>query len=246
MLDDIKLRHGWLQKFDSWPEVSDTAHRLGPDAPEKDQLFRTVFGDARAQEFVGWHPILLALFWLDVVRIHGQKAHWDRDAERRWSNVIWAYFRAAERLDPALRPHGLARKLFNDTIHDLYEIYRSEWDILARETPTDPAVIADQYDRPCDSMPPPLDGADLRAHAVANLRDHLQAGRIGELDYLLILGTRIYGKALAECAEEAGLAYQAAKKRRQRAEATVRDFNTAHEISPECMSPRYDSPPLGQ
>jgi hypothetical protein len=57
---------------------------------------------------------------------------------------------------------------------------------------------------------------------VRRFRHHLDAGRIGEVDFNLLVGTRVYGKLLRECAEEAGLSYQAAKKRRQRAEAAIR------------------------
>jgi len=34
---------------------------------------------------------------------------------------------------------------------------------------------------------------------------------------LLLVGTQVYGRSLAECARESGLSYEAAKKRQQRA-----------------------------
>ena len=59
---------------------------------------------------------------------------------------------------------------------------------------------------------------------IERLREHLDAGRITEADFLLLIGTRVYGKSVADYAREAGLDYQVAKKRRQRAEAVIRRF----------------------
>jgi len=246
LLREAKSRHEWLKDYSGWTDVAETAHAMEPDDPEKDRLLRALCGDARAQGYTGWHSVLLGVFWPDLRRIHNRKSHWDQDVYRRWSNVTWAYLKAANNLDPATRPHGIARKLFNDTVHHLYEIYRAEWDQQKREAPTDPMVLSDLYDRPA---PPPQASPEtghLHDRIMASLIDHMKAGRIGELDYLLILGTRIYGKALSQCAEEAGLAYQAAKKRRQRAESVIREYNSANKISPESLSPFSGLPPLGQ
>lgn len=67
LLDDIKVRHDWLQRFNTWSDIASNAHHMGPDEPGKDQLFRAIFGDARAQGLIGWHPVLLAVFWPDLL-----------------------------------------------------------------------------------------------------------------------------------------------------------------------------------
>jgi hypothetical protein len=56
------------------------------------------------------------------------------------------------------------------------------------------------------------------------LREQVEAGRICEADFLLLVGTKVYGKSISEYAREAGLDYQSAKKRRLRAEAVIRPF----------------------
>ncbi|HHK41311.1 MAG TPA: hypothetical protein ENJ50_02735 [Planctomycetaceae bacterium] len=53
------------------------------------------------------------------------------------------------------------------------------------------------------------------------LREHVAAGRIAEVDLHLLVGTRLDGKGIRQCASELGISYEAAKKRRQRAEAAV-------------------------
>ena len=70
-----------------------------------------------------------------------------------------------------------------------------------------------------------LDGIALREvqeAEIKKLRGHLKQGLISEADFYLLVGTRLYGESLADCARKAGLGYQAAKQRRQRAEAAIR------------------------
>ena len=59
---------------------------------------------------------------------------------------------------------------------------------------------------------------------IERLRDHLAAGRITEADFLLIVGTRVYGQSIPAYARAAGLKKEAAKKRRLRAEAAIRHY----------------------
>ena len=77
-----------------------------------------------------------------------------------------------------------------------------------------------------------VDGIDFetiqlrREHAVEvdRLQAHRDAGRITEADFFLLLGTRLYGKSVADYARDFGWSYQNAKKHRQRAEARIRRF----------------------
>ena len=72
---------------------------------------------------------------------------------------------------------------------------------------------------------------------IRRLREHVEAGRITEADYLLLVGTRVYGKPVADYAREKGLAYQAVKKRRQRVEAVIRGFEKKNQEIGNFMSP---------
>ena len=49
----------------------------------------------------------------------------------------------------------------------------------------------------------------------------MEAGRITEADFLLLVGTRLYRQSIAEYARSVGVNTEAAKKRRQRAEAAI-------------------------
>jgi hypothetical protein len=72
---------------------------------------------------------------------------------------------------------------------------------------------------------------------IRRLREHQEAGRITEADYLLLVGTRVYGKPVVDYAREMGLAYQTAKKRRQRAEAAIRRFQEKIDEFRKTVSP---------
>jgi hypothetical protein len=72
-----------------------------------------------------------------------------------------------------------------------------------------------------------IDLREVHENEIERLRQHMNAGRITEADFLLLVGTRVYGKSVADYAREAGMTYQVAKKRRQRAEAAIRQFEGA-------------------
>ena len=123
-----------------------------------------------------------------------------------------------------LRPHRLVQKVINDTAHHLHDEYRCIWDGANGEFTVEPEVLEAlaggvEWN--------PTAGIELREAQeleIRRLREHLEAGRITEADYLLLVGTRVYGTPVVDYAREKGLAYQAVKKRRQRVEAAIRGF----------------------
>ena len=158
--------------------------------------------------------MLLAIFWPALESIHFQKRGWDADPDERWQNIAWTFLQVLCRVDVKRRPDRLVQKVFNDTVHHLHDEYRRAWNRTNREFTADLEEI---------------DFAGQRAPRGAGDRDQPAAGalrgrRITEADFLLLIGTRVYGKSVADYAREAGVDYQVAKKRRQRAEAVIRSF----------------------
>lgn len=233
-----------FQTFQSWAAAAMHIHALPADSSEKDQLLSGVFLAIQSHGTAGYQAVLLALVWPELKRIHAGKIYWDKDSENRWANVVWAFLEAVERFDPAVRTTGITRKLFNDTIHRLYKLYKSEWDLLEAELPTSPDEILNQHDRPEEASLLAAAPESPGDFAIANLRSHLDAGRIDQLDFQLVFDTRAQGKRLADCAAESGLTYQAAKRRRTRAESLIQEFNAQAEIFSNCLSPFADLPPF--
>jgi len=95
---------------------------------------------------------------------------------------------------------------------------------LSREVATDPDELEKLVGAVEGIDLDAMDAWEVRQAEVVRLRSHMKAGRISEADFHLIVGTRLYGKLVREYAAEAGISFEAAKKRRQRAEAAIRRY----------------------
>lgn len=216
LLMRLSNRSAFLAGFGGWEDVLDFMRRGTSRDPEKDHVLLPILqahgedGDPR------WRTILLAIFWPALESIWRRKRHWDSDPDALWANVVWAFLRAVFRLDPSKRGSRLVQKIVNDIFHGLHDDYRRDWRRAAREVATDPGELAGH------------DVEDEREAAAATLRleqeariqvlkAHRAAGRINDPDFLLLVGTQVYGRQLADCARESGITYEVAKKRQQRA-----------------------------
>lgn len=225
LLSELSENCGDLSSFDSWEQAALYIQSLPADSPDKDKLLSNIFSEIRVKGITGYQSLILAVFWSDLIRIHSSKWKWDCNPDSRWGNVLWAYLQIAERFDPSARAYGICRKLFNDTVNSLYKIYKAEWAILEAEIPTDPQGILDTHDSfVFDNLQPSLTSSPTEIIR-ENLTYHLNSGHINELDLKIISETRLDGKTLKDCAEGSGISYQAAKKRRSRAENILRNIN---------------------
>ncbi len=188
--------------------------------PQGDAILRAIFERHREDGDPAWRTILLLLHWHVLEIIWSRARRLDDDGEARWANVLWAFLKAVCRLDVRQRPEGIARKIFNDTCHDLRALYRRERFRAGAPWPEDddgnPIDIAD-WDRGFAEFDKAQDRADL----LRRLDQLRRSGHLPEVDYLLLVGTEVYNRSLQECANETGLSYEAAKKRRQRAKGAI-------------------------
>lgn len=195
------------------------------DDSGKDEILRPILAANVATRDPGWRTILLVIFFPGLLSLHFQKRHWDNDPDELWGNLIWTFLKILPRIDVTRRLDRLASKVINDTAHHLHDEYRRNWDRTEQEESVEHERFL--------SVPAGFENGPLaivlereeEEMAIRRIREHVDAGRITEVDFHLIVGTRVYGKQVAECAREVGLAYQAAKKRRQRAEAAIRRFS---------------------
>jgi hypothetical protein len=192
--------------------------------PCKDEVLRPIFAAHAASSDPRWRTILLVIFWPGLLSIRWQKRFWDRDPEELWQNLLWTFLEVLCRVDVRVRPDRLVQKVINDTAHHLYDEYRCLWECAKGELAVEPEELAILSGGVEANPAAELERQEARDLEIRRLREHLNAGRITEADYLLLVGTRVYGKPVAEYAREKGLAYQAVKKRRQRAEAAIRRF----------------------
>lgn len=220
LLRGLQCREGFLRQFRTWADVLAYMRAGTSRDPGKDDVLRPILqvhGDDRDPR---WRQILLVFFWPGLCAIHRRKQGWERDPEKRWQDVVWTFLQVLCRIDVSRRPDRLVQKVVNDTIHNLYEAYRREWSRASREI----ATSDEDVDELAKGEGVDLTGIDLRRAQeweVRRLREHLDSGRINEADFLLIVGTHVYGQSTRDYARQAGLDYEVAKKRRQRAWAAI-------------------------
>lgn len=224
LLRKLQRKHLFFRRFRTWADVIAFMRDGTSTDPRKDEVLRPIFEAHAQDEDPRWRTILLTVFWPGLASIHFQKRNWDADSDERWQNIAWTFLQVVCRIDLTKRAHRLVQKIFNDTVHRLHDEYRRAWNRSNREFTAEPEEI--------DALAGGVEGIDFagielreaQEIEIERLREHLDAGRITEADFLLLIGTRVYGKSVADYAREAGLDYQVAKKRRQRAEAVIRRF----------------------
>jgi hypothetical protein len=101
-------------------------------------------------------------------------------------------------------------------------VYRRIWKRESREIGTDPEILEDLARGDAEADLESFYVRDEHDRLARRLREHLDAGSIREGDYWLLVGTRLYGRSIADYARAAGLPYENLKKRRQRVEAILR------------------------
>lgn len=224
MLTHLKRCEPGLNGFTDWPDVIRFMQSGASDDPRKDVILVAILGAHGEDDDHRWRRILLAAFWPGLESLHLQKRRWDDDPEDLWGNIVGVFLEVVCRTDPAKRSTRLASKLINETRHRLGDEYRRSWRLATL------VKLADTEE--LDKVPANHGGIDddeldrefAREREVERLRRHADEARIDEIDFLLLVAHRVYGKPIREYAREAGLKYETARKRRQRAERAIRDF----------------------
>ncbi len=224
LLRDLQLGNPFLRQFSTWAQIVNFMRAGTSDDPRKDEILRPILAANAARQDSRWRTILLVIFWPGLLSLHFQKRHWDEDRDGLWDNITWTFLNILPRIDVTRRPDRLVQKVINDTAHHLHDEYRRIWDRLEREESVECGELDSVAAGPEDCPFEIVLNREEEELAIRGLRDHVDAGRITEVDLFLIVSTRVYGKQVADCARELGLAYQAAKKRRQRAEEAIRRF----------------------
>jgi len=222
LLERLQRSEPLLREFSNWSGFIAFMREGTSDDPMKEEALLAILQVHALDQDPRWRTILLVVFWPGLDSIFNRKARWDADEEERWQNVQWAFLQTVCKLDIARRTDRLVQRIINGTIHRLYDEYRRVWNRSGRETTTAPELLEEMVG---GGEGVDFDGIDLRLMQdaeIKRLRDHLDAGRISEADFLLLVGTRVYGKTAAQYARETGMSSDLARKRRLRAEAVIR------------------------
>ena len=221
LLERLQAEGRFPAHFPTWADVVAFMHGGSSRDPRKDEILRPLLTDYAITEDPRLWTILLVTFWPGLEAIHFQRRTWDADESERWQNLMWTFLQVVRRIDVERRGDRLAQKIFNDTVHRLYDEYQRIW----KRQKTEVSVSARQLDAVTGGEEwagfLEMEFVESRQSEIDRLREHVAAGRIAEVDLHLLVGTRLDGKGIRQCASELGISYEAAKKRRQRAEAAV-------------------------
>ena len=224
LLREFQGRAPLFREFERWQDVVGFMRAGTSRDPRKDAVLLRILqahardGDAR------WRTILLAIFWPGIESVCKRKGRWDSDKDRLWANAVWAFLQAVCKLDIVRRTDHLVSRIISGTIHRLHDEYSHEWRCADREIPTDPEELDGREGSGEDEIVYTVDLHLWQEAKIAQFRGHMALGLIDEEDFHLLVATRVYGKAAAEYAREVGMSGAVARKRRQRAEALIRDF----------------------
>lgn len=224
LLQELQRHHLFLRRFHAWDQVISFMRDGISKDPLKDAVLRPIFEAHADDKDPRWRTILMVIFWPGLVSIHFKKRFWDRDPDERWQNIVWTFLQVVCRVDIKQRPNRLAQKVFNDTVHRFYEECQRSWAPTNGEIFAEPEEIEFLAAGPEYSPVVAFERREGKEAEIRRLGKHRDAGRIGEADFLLLVGTKVYGKPVGEYAREAGINYEAAKKRAQRAAAVIRNF----------------------
>ena len=224
MLGWLHRREPFIRQFKTWVEVLAFLRSGTSQDPRKDEVLRPIFRAHAEDEDPRWRTILMVIFWPALKSIHFKKRSWDRDPEERWQVIVWTFLQVVCRIDVKQRPNRLVQKVFNDTVHRFYEKCQRSWAPTNGEIFAEPEEIEFLAAGPEYSPVAAFERRETQEIEIKRLRKHMEAGRISEADFLLLVGTKAYGKLVGEYAREAGINYEAAKKRAQRAAAVICRF----------------------
>lgn len=224
LLEDFRRRHPIFREFTTWVDVvAFMRHGTWKDLC-KDDVLRPIFAAHSRDEDPRWRAILLAIFWSGLESIHLQRRGWNSDDEDRWQEIVWTFLELLCRIDLRRRPARLAQKVLNDTVQNYYDeiskpLSRKNLEVLAG--PEELLFLAGGAE---DAAFGAFELREEKEPEIRQLRAQTEACRLSKSDFLLLVGTEVYGLSLADSARLAGLDYELAKKRRQRAHAALRRF----------------------
>jgi hypothetical protein len=223
LLHNLQQTDTFLRRFSKWEQVVAFMREGTSHDPLKDRILHPILTSHAANQDPRWRSLLLVIFWPGLNSIANRRRKWDPDDEERWQNLVWAFLQTLCSVDPAKRSARLAQKIINDTCRRFYDRYRRLWIRTDREELTDPEQLEALASAGTNIDFDGMDRISAQETEIERLVTHMAEGRLCEEDFLLLIGTRVYGKTAAEYAREMGMDGEVARKRRLRAEATLRE-----------------------
>lgn len=145
------------------------------------------------------------------------------ESEDTWNELICCFLETCKKEAVKGRNSELRKIITSRSQRRLYEIALRHWNTGKLIIEVDPLVLSNHIDPKSDPVLQDFrqDQREQFQDAEMLYRRHLESGLITDIDYHILVGTRLLNRSLPEQGVLLGLNPEAAKKRRQRAEAAI-------------------------
>ena len=185
-----------------------------------------------------WLTVLTLVFFPVLTANLVTRRHWRTCKEEMCSDLYWALTGALADVDPSSRQSEIVRQVINRTLGRFRQLCEKEWNHARRERASADLVHTAKEPNGPDLRLVALEERDEARWVLGRLRGMAERSAISREDLKLVLDTRMQEVNLQDAATARGLTYQAAKKRRQRAETAIRNLmpgapgGNGHGLSP--------------
>ena len=214
MLDVLKKRLSFFERFKTWREVIDYLDPTILDSPQGDVALGALIRIHQERHNLRWLAILTAIYWplleiiykimIDAVSLEQKIAI--------WSDINWLFTKTINKPTLRERQARLSAKILNDIIHDLKYLTKAGKEESSR------LFSLESEESLQDSPAVTIDDLNIQEVLTTWLLQKLKdQGRLDEIDFHLLKATILYNEPLIEYAGRLGLDYEFVKKRKQRA-----------------------------
>jgi hypothetical protein len=223
LFESFSRRCSRARRFGGWLDLIAYQHEdAGRDSGQGVlcELF-TCYAENRGPH---WLPVLTLVFFPVLTANLATRRHWRICKKEMCSDLYWAHTGAFADVDPSSRQSEIVRQVINRTLGRFRQLCEKEWNHARRERASaDPVHSAKEPNAP-DQRLAALEDHEEARWVLGRLHGMAEKSAISREDLELVLDTRMQEVNLQDAATARGLSYQAAKKRRQRAEAAIRSL----------------------
>ncbi len=233
LLRELRKTEAVFRRFARWPDVLAFMDRLDFQDCQRDEVLRPILKLARRSLDHRLQTILLAIIWPGLESIYSKRHDWDADEDALWQNLLCAFLKTVNVFNEEGRSERLTQKILNDSNRRLRDAYEREWERAQDTQPLSSETNQIPAETPTEDSAPPVSVESV----LTKLRGYVDQGVINGAELDLIVATRIGGQSLQDYTRDRAQNYQAAKKRRQRAEAALRKAEEIMRENLDSLSP---------
>jgi len=217
----VKAMCRTMEDFGDWHDAIAFAKSCHVEEATRDALIAELLLQTSCSRSPNISAVLILMFWNRLYGLVLRCKSWDRDGAELWHNILLQFLTSIQAFGVERRVEHVMRWICNQTRYRLHARYQKHWEAAAHEDCCPPPKLERLASGGLDPAFAEIEERDELDARIRSLRRHVDAGRMSGTDFLILVATRFYGISLTDYARDAGLDYETAKKRKQRAEARL-------------------------